>query len=100
MSDLRGSTKLGDMSPETLHLAIGAARPSYKLERWWKYGQPAIDRIAAVVNITDPQAAGSIIGGLANLHGNERQITLDVFPYGLPALDGVRVHVNVEEAVR
>jgi len=95
----RGSSKLGEMSPETLHLAIDIAKGSYKIERWWKYGQPAIDRVSAVVNITDPKTAGSIIGRLINLQGAERQITLDVFPYGIPVIDGVRLQLNIDEAI-
>src|SRR4029453_15455461 len=96
----RGSSKLGDMSPETLLAAIDVAKGSYKIERWWKYGQPAIDRISAVVNVTDPKSPGASVGRLCNLHAHDRQIGLDVFPYGIPVIDGVRVRVNIDEAVR
>jgi len=95
----RGSSKLGAMSPEVLHKSISAARESYKIERWWKYGQPAIDRITAVVNISDVASAGSVIGSIVNLHSAERQIGVVVFPYGIPVIDGVRVKVNIDQAV-
>ena len=61
----RGSSKLGTLSPQDLHAAIDVARATYTVERWWKYGQPAIDRIGAVLNVRDPANAGSVIGGLA-----------------------------------
>jgi len=80
-------------------MAINTARDSYKVERWWKYGQPAIDRIAGVLNVTDPHAAGEVIGRLANMHSGELQVRLDVFPYGIPVIDGVRVHVNLDQKV-
>src|SRR5262249_3197023 len=93
----RGSSKLGELSHEDLHLAIDTARTSYKIERWWKYGQPAIDQIVAVLNITAPQQAGSVLGGLANLHSSDRQVNFDVFPYGIPVIDGVRVQLRIDQ---
>jgi hypothetical protein len=93
----RGSSKLGAMSPDDLHKAIGVARESYKIERWWKYGQPAIDRISAVLNITNVATAGSIIENIIKMQGAERQIGVVVFPYGIPTWDGVRLEVNVDQ---
>jgi hypothetical protein len=94
----RGSSKLGAMSHDDLHKAIGAARESYTIERWWKYGQSAIDRISAVLNITNAASAGSIIGNIIKMHGAERQIGVIVFPYGVPVFDGVRFEVNIDQA--
>ncbi|MGA7275378.1 MAG: hypothetical protein WBX14_11090 [Candidatus Udaeobacter sp.] len=93
----RGSSKLGAMSSDDLHKAIGAARESYKIERWWKYGQPAIDRISAVLDITNVATAGSIIGNIIKMQGAERQIGVVVFPYGIPVFDGVRLEVNIDQ---
>ena len=93
-----GSSKLGGMSHEDLHKAIGAARESYKIERWWKYGQPAIDRIAAVLDVTNVATVGSIIGNIIKMQGAERQIGVVVFPYGIPVVDGVRLEVNIDQA--
>jgi hypothetical protein len=94
----RGSSKLGELSHEDLHLAIDTARTSYKIERWWKYGQPAIDRISAVLNITDVRQTASVLGGLTNLHSSARQVSFDVFPYGIPVIDGVRVQLRIDQA--
>lgn len=94
----RGSSKLGAMSRETLHRNINAARESYQLERRWKYGQPAIDRVSAVLNVTEIGVAGSILDSIIKLQGEERQIGVLVFPYGIPVVDGVRIEVNIDEA--
>ena len=96
----RGSSKLGTLSPEDLHMAIDAARSTYTIERWWKYGQPAFDRIAAVLNVTDPAQAASVIGGLIKLQGSAVQVGLEVFPYGITAPDGVRIAVNLDQAIQ
>ena len=95
----RGSSKLGTLTPEDLHMAIDVARSSYTVERWWKYGQPAIDRIAAVLNVKDPAQAGSVIGGFIKLQGTRVQVGLEVFPYGITAPDGVRIAVTLDQAV-
>jgi hypothetical protein len=92
----RGSSKLGVMSHDDLHKAIGVARESYKIERWWMYGRPAIDRIAGVVNITNPASAGSIIANILKLHGDKLQINVNGFPYGVVAIDGVRLELNMD----
>lgn len=91
----RGSAKLEAMTIEDLHKSIGLARTSYKIERWWKYGQPRIDRITATVNVTDVKVAGKLIEGLIGQHGPQHQIDVVVFPYGIPVLDGVRFNVNM-----
>ncbi|MGB7623082.1 MAG: hypothetical protein WBN92_12090 [Terriglobia bacterium] len=96
----RGSSKLGTLSVEDLHKAIGLARTSYKIERWWKYGQPQIDRIEATLNVTNVADAGSLIDSLIAKSGAELQINLDVFPYGIPVVDGVRLEVNINPAIR
>ena len=47
----RGSTKMGVTAPEHLMGAVKVARDNYLVERWWKYGQPAIDLIEATINV-------------------------------------------------
>lgn len=97
----RGSEKLGAMSPEVLHKSINEARESYKIERWWKYGQPAVDRISAVLDVTNVASAGSIINSILKLQNSQRQVGVIVFPYGIPVFDGVRLEVNIDQlAVR
>jgi len=96
----RGSSKLSALSVEALNKSIKAARQSYTIERWWKYGQPAIDRIRAVLNVSDIKAAGSVVDSLVGLHDARHQIGLDVFPYGVPVIDGVRINVTIDQAGR
>jgi len=94
----RGSARLREMSPEVLHKAINQAKESYRIERWWKYGQPAIDRITATVDVTNVASAGSIIGSLIALQSPQRQVGVVVFPYGIPVVDGVRLELSLDEA--
>lgn len=92
----RGSSRLGKMSHEELHQHINVARDSYTIERWWTYGKPAIDRVSAVINVTNLASAGSVIGNLVKLQGEQRQIGLVVFPYGILNPEGVRVEINMD----
>src|SRR5213080_4396094 len=96
----RGSSNLDALSADGLHKSISAARQSYKIERWWKYGQPAIDRITAVLNVTDLKAAGAVVESLIGIHDARRQVGLDVFPYGIPVIDGLRINVNIDRVGR
>jgi hypothetical protein len=98
-SKSRGSDKLGALSPDALQKALGLARESYKIERWWKYGQPKIDRIGATLNVTNIGEAGKVFSGLISQHGNAAQIRFKGFPYGTPILDGVRIEVQIDQAV-
>ena len=93
----RGSTKLGAMSPEKLMSAVSLARESYFIERWWKYGQPAIDLIAGTINVRDISAAGEVMQHLAGLQGKAMQVSFEVFPYGIINPDGVRINVKLEQ---
>jgi hypothetical protein len=95
----RGSTKLGAMSPEKLMSAVSVARESYLVERWWKYGQPAIDLIAGTINVRDIGAAGQLVTHLAGLQGKAMQVSFEVFPYGIINPDGVRINVRLEQSV-
>jgi hypothetical protein len=94
----RGSSHLGELTHDQLHLAIDTARSAYRIERWWKYGQPAIDAITAELNITDVNQAGAVLGGLVKLQSSARQINFDVFPYGITVVDGLRVKLRIDQA--
>jgi hypothetical protein len=94
MSD-RGSAKLG-ATAESLEKALAAAQVSYKIERWWKYGQPAVDLVKGVINVTNVADAGKVLQQLIALQG-KAQIGLEVFPYGIINPDGVRINVNIDE---
>ena len=98
-SKSRGSDKLGALAPEALHKALGVARDSFIVERWWKYGQPRIDRIAATLNVTNPADAGSVFTNLVSQHGSAAQISFEGFPYGIPVLKGIRINVQIDRPV-
>ena len=102
----RGSAKLWDRVFETdaptdekLGEAVARGQESYTVLRWWKYGQPAIDRIKAtldVATIDSGRLIGEILGsGL----GNRANIVVEAFPYGLPKLDRTQVNVTFERNV-
>jgi len=102
----RGSTKLWQRvfekdapTHEELTKAVAAAGESYRVLRWWKYGQPAIDRITATLDVGF-QDAGQVIQNIINAHGKEIQVNLDVFPYGIPNPEGVRIDVVFERQVQ
>ena len=97
MSGERGSAKLG-ATAESLEKALGAAKLNYKIERWWKYGQPAVDQIQGVINVTNIADAGAVIQQLIALQGR-LQVGLEVFPYGIVNPEGVHINVNLNEPV-
>ena len=92
----RGSTKMGVTAPEHLMGAIKVARDNYLVERWWKYGQPAIDLIEATINVRNMVDAGQVMQHLAGLQGKDLQVTFEVFPYGIINPDGVRIDLRLE----
>jgi hypothetical protein len=94
----RGSANLGALSPEALHKAIGQARESYTIKRWWKYGQPAIDRVKAVLDVKEVASAGAVVGNLIKMHNQKSQVGVLVFPYGVPVIDGVRIELEIDQA--
>jgi hypothetical protein len=91
----RGSSKLG-VSAASLEKALTAAKVSYKIERWWKYGQPAIDQITGVINVTDFAHVGTVVQQLAAQQG-KLQVTLEVFPYGIINPEGVHINFNIQQ---
>ena len=95
MAGDRGSAKLG-ATAASLEKALAAAQLSYKIERWWKYGQPAVDLVTGVINVTNVADAGAVLQHLIALQG-KLQVGLEVFPYGIINPDGVRINVNLNE---
>lgn len=91
----RGSAKLG-ATAESLERALVAAKVNYKIERWWKYGQPAIDLIQGVINVTNIADAGTVLQQLIALQGKS-QVGLEVFPYGIINPEGVRININLNQ---
>src|SRR3954447_5661630 len=92
----RGSVKLG-ASVESLEKALAAAQVAYKIERWWKYGQPQIDLIKGVINVTNVADAGRVVQEFIAQHKGKTQVNLEIFPYGIVAPDGVRINVVLEQ---
>jgi shikimate 5-dehydrogenase len=76
-----------------------AQSAQFKIVRWWWRGQPAIDWVSAVLEV-QPKDLGETISTVAQLQGAGTNVTADVFPYGLPQLDRVHVHVKVGLAIR
>lgn len=90
----------GAVTKDSLAEAVGVAREGgYKIVRWWWKGQPAIDQIQAVFEVPLDQIGGTV-KELASLHGDERTIGLEVFPYGIPVIDGVRLAVDAKMNLR
>lgn len=96
MSGDRGSAKLG-AATESLRETLAAARLNYTIERWWKYGQPAVDRVSGVINVTNLADASRILQEFIALQGR-LQVGLEIFPYGIIDPDGVRINFNVDES--
>lgn len=95
----RGSDRLFNFEAKdsgALAEAIGAARDEYRVKWWWKYGQPAIDRIKADLEI-DRERFGGAIARIMELNGPRLQVTAEVFPYGLPNIEGFRVQLDISQ---
>jgi hypothetical protein len=92
----RGSSKMAPMSVEELQTAIGTAREDYRVTRWIKKGIPPVyDRVEALIEVSNPEKAGEIFQGIANLPSASR-IALEVFPFGIPKIDGALLNVNID----
>lgn len=104
--EARGSEKLWDRifehdqpTPAKLTEAVAAARQNYKILRWWKYGQPQIDRVRTTLDVATADSGSVIQEILHSATGNRANIILEAFPYGLPQLDRVQVNVTFEKPV-
>ena len=101
----RGSEKLWsrvfeDDAPtsESLNSAVARARGGYVIKRWWKYGQPAIDRVKALIEV--PRAeVGTLVQDVLSGNGRGVHVHLDAFPLGLVEPDVFHVNVNFEREV-
>jgi hypothetical protein len=88
-------------SPEALGRAVTEAKAAgFTIVRWWELGQPGPDWIKATLRV-DRESLGATVEGLAALHSAEQQVSLEVFPYGLPAPDvfhvGVEINRNLQK---
>ena len=102
----RGSAKLWDRVFETdaptdekLGEAVARGQETYQVLRWWKYGQPRIDRVLATLDVATIDSGMLIQEILGSAAGNRANISLEAFPYGLPKLDRTQVKVTFEQDV-
>jgi hypothetical protein len=104
MTEVRGSTHLlarlfdGEPTDEQLGAALASARDEYRVLRWWKYGQPAVDAVRARLDVSALQLGG-VLNDILKLHNELMQITVEVFPYGIPSLDGAQVNLLIERQI-
>lgn len=105
-SKSRGSEKVleqlfGDASatPQQLASAIERATTAgLKLERWWWKGQPRPDFFKAVTRI-QPADFAATLTDLLKIHNGVNQISLELFPKGVPRLEAIDVHITVERNI-
>lgn len=102
----RGSAKLWDRvfdsDPPTdakLGEAVARGQEGYQIRRWWKYGQPQIDRIKATFDVATAESGMLVQEILGSAAGNRANIFLEAFPYGLPKLDRTQLDVIFEREV-
>ncbi len=95
---LRGSEKLKS-SAEELQKALAAAQIDLTIERWWKYGQPQIDRVSGIINVGNVRDTGKVVQQLLGLLSRDIQVTMEVFPYGIINPEGARVNVTIEHEI-
>ncbi|HEY0604644.1 MAG TPA: hypothetical protein VGD58_17125 [Herpetosiphonaceae bacterium] len=84
---------------EELTRSLASAGEDYRIKRWWKYGQPAIDRIKATLDVRVDNA-GPLVQDLLAANGKGLQVSLDAFPYGIPDLEGVMINVLFEREIQ
>ncbi|HEY0737095.1 MAG TPA: hypothetical protein VGD69_19420 [Herpetosiphonaceae bacterium] len=84
---------------EELTRSLATAAEGYRVRRWWKYGQPAIDRIKATLDVPFDNA-GPLVQDLLGANGKGLQVSLDAFPYGIPDLEGVMINVLFEREIQ
>ena len=77
-------------------LEVEQSDDAIKLLHWWIYGQPHPEVVRGVFQV-HPKVAGRVIDRLFELDGRYR---LDVFPYGIPAVDGVLVGFETTQGLR
>jgi hypothetical protein len=81
----RGSAHLFNLKAhdhEALAKAVGLAKTDYEVKWWWKYGQPAIDKIALGIEV-NPAQLGPTVAGFLGQNTQAVRITGEVFPFGI-----------------
>ena len=67
---------------DALAKAVGLARSEYEVKWWWKYGQPAIDKIVLGIEV-NPAQLGSTVAKFMDQNTTAVRVTGEVFPYGI-----------------
>jgi hypothetical protein len=67
---------------EALAKAVGLARSDYEVKWWWKYGQPAFDKIVLGIQVS-PAQLGTTVSKFMDQNTNAVRITGEVFPFGI-----------------
>jgi hypothetical protein len=95
--DERGSARIFEL-PQHDHLgfakALMRARADYEVKWWWKYGQPRIDSIRAVIEVK-ADGLGDVVTDVMKLNKEGVQATLEAFPYGQPKPEAFRLDVKI-----
>lgn len=82
----RGSAHLFSIKAhdhEALAKAVGLARSDYEVKWWWKYGQPAIDKLVLGLEVTNPAQLGTTVAKFMDQNTQAVRITGEVFPFGI-----------------
>ena len=84
-NEARGSEKLWDRifehdqsTPAKLTEAVAAARENYRVLRWWKYGQPALDRIRTTLDVATADSGLLIQEILRSAAGNKANTAMNL----------------------
>jgi uncharacterized membrane-anchored protein len=105
--ETRGSEKVleqlfGEKAVTTQQLAAAVEHVTaagLKLERWWWKGQPHPDWFRAVVRVR-PNDLTTAVTQLINFHSETNQLSLELFPKGVPKLEAVDMHITVDRNIR
>ncbi len=102
MAKKKGSANLGRLfgaegkvTKAGLAKAVANVNQEYKIVKWWWFGQPAIDMVAVDFDLSPTQLGGAV-REIANLQGSGVNVGMEVFPYGIPKLNGSRLSVKAQ----
>jgi len=85
-----------EITRESLSALIQAAEKLNFTIPWWeKYGQPAFDRVVAVLE-GPAESTGAVVQQIMAVKGIAPQIR--VFPRGIPAVTAVRIEIEASGA--
>jgi hypothetical protein len=99
--EARGSARIFDLELHD-HAAFAKtltrARQDYEVKWWWKYGQPRIDAIRAILHVKEANLA-AVVTDMMELNHDGVQATIEVFPLGIPKPDMFQVELKVNRGL-